>query len=68
MPTSQIVRCTPPPVKTGTCELCGGHNRQLRILVLWDYIGWTCPECIDQVSQSQTRRFVAAGEHTEPTE
>lgn len=59
---------SPPPVKTGECELCGARNRQLRILVLCDYIGWSCPQCIDQVGKSIPRRYVSAGEETEPIE
>lgn len=55
-------------VKTGTCELCGGRNRSLWMLFLGDYQGWTCAECIEQVQQSQQRRFVPAGEHSEPAE
>ena len=58
----------PPPVQTGKCELCGGHNRELRILVLTDFIGWACGECIDQVGKSVPRRYVSAGEETEPIE
>lgn len=58
----------PPAIQTGTCELCGGHNRQLKILVIYDFIGWACRQCIDQLSESIPRRYVAAGEHTEPTE
>ena len=41
---------------------------ELRILVLADFIGWTCPECISQVQKSQERRFIAVGEHTESAE
>ncbi len=63
-----MITSQPPPVKTGTCELCGGHNRELRILVLHDFIGWACPQCIDQVGSCIPRRYVSAGEQTEPTE
>lgn len=58
----------PNPVRTGTCELCGGHNRELRMLILWDYAGWTCGECIDQIMESQAGRFRSAIEHEEPAE
>lgn len=58
----------PPPVRTGKCEMCGGHNRDLRILVLADFIGWACGECIDQVGRSIPRRYASAGEETEPNE
>lgn len=64
----EILRCPPPSVVRGTCEMCGGHNRQLRMLVVADFIGWACPQCIDQIGRSIPRRFVAAGEQTEPIE
>lgn len=57
-----------PSNKTGTCELCGSHNRKLRILAFSDYVGWTCEQCIDQIGKSQLRRYVSAGEETEPCE
>ena len=68
MSVSEIIRSAPPPVKTGTCEMCGGHNRQLRMLIVADFIGWACGQCIDQVGMSVPRRYVSAGEQTEPTE
>lgn len=58
----------PPPVKHGTCEMCGGHNRDLRILVLQDFIGWTCDECRDQIGECLARRYIPSGEATEPAE
>ena len=57
------------PVASGTCQLCGKHKcPQLWMLYLGDWCGWTCAECIQQVMDSQERRFVPAGEHTEPGE
>ena len=64
----QILVGQPPAVKTGTCELCGGHNMELRILFLQDYIGWTCKECREQIQKSQQRRYVSTMEETEPAE
>ena len=54
--------------KNGTCELCGGHNRELRILALTDFIGWACKECAQQLRDCLQRRFCSAGEETEPGE
>ena len=54
--------------KHGTCELCGGHNRELRILAMADFIGWACEECMRQLRDSLQRRFCSAGEETEPGE
>ena len=65
--TAMIVS-RPPPVKHGTCELCGGHNLELRILVIQDFIGWACGKCIEQIGMCQPRRYVHTGEHTEPSE
>ena len=66
--TKQMVVARQPPEKLGTCELCGGHNRTLRILMMEQYIGWTCVQCIDQIGKSQVRRYVSTGEETEPCE
>lgn len=54
--------------KRGTCELCGGHDRDLQILVLTDWIGWACETCRRQLWDCQVRRFCSAGEETEPGE
>lgn len=54
--------------KTGTCELCGGHNRNLRVLILPDWIGWACDECRDEMQKCFLRQIQAAAGHTEPAE
>lgn len=64
----EFLRCKQPPVMCGTCEMCGRHNQQLRILVVADFIGWACQICFDQIGKSVPRRYVAVGEQTEPTE
>ena len=56
------------PLRVGTCEMCGKHNTELRILILHEYIGWTCRTCIDQVYQSTQRMYVSSGEESEPAE
>ena len=56
------------PERTGTCELCGGHNRELRVMALTDFIGWACGECREQLSLCTPRRFCSAGESSEPGE
>lgn len=59
----------PPEIpKHGTCEMCGKPDQSLWMLYIGDYVGWTCSECIEQVSKSQQRRYMPAGEHTEPGE
>ena len=54
--------------KHGKCELCGGHGRDLRILVLTDWIGWACESCRRQLRDCQVRRFCGTAEETEPGE
>lgn len=50
------------------CQLCGKETTVCFMLFLGDWQGLACPECIQQVMDSQERRFVPAGEHTEPGE
>ena len=50
----------------GKCEMCGGHDRELRVMAQADFIGWACEECIHQLQDCQVRRFCSAGEETEP--
>ena len=56
------------PKKSGTCELCGGHGRELRILAQADFIGWACEDCRRQLAECQVRRYHNAGENTEMAE
>ena len=52
----------------GTCELCGGHGRELHVLVLPDWIGWSCDECSDEMQKCFLRQIQSAAGHTEPAE
>ena len=54
--------------RRGTCELCGAHNRELRILAIGDFIGWVCEICRLQLMKSQPRIWCGTGEETEPGE
>ena len=54
--------------REGTCQLCGGHGRELRILAQDDFIGWACEECIRELRECQVRRYCSAQEETEPNE
>lgn len=56
------------PRAEGTCEICGAHNRELKILVFGDFIGWACKACQGQLAESVERRYCGAGEETEPGE
>ena len=56
------------PKQYGTCELCGGHNRELKILFVGDFIGWACKQCRQQIQDCTVRRWCSAGEQTEPGE
>lgn len=57
-----------PRKQKDTCEMCGGHNRDLRILAIDDFIGWACEECRQQLHDCLPRRFCSSGEHSEPSE
>ena len=61
-------RTEDPRKQNGTCEMCGGHNRELRILAIDDFIGWACDECRRQLRECIPRLFCSAGEETEPRE
>ena len=54
--------------RTGTCEMCGGHGRELRILALPDFIGWACEQCRRELHGCTLRRFCCSAEETEPGE
>ena len=56
------------PQRTGTCRLCGGRGRALRILVIGDFTGFACEECHRELGKSLPRRYVPAGEQTETSE
>ena len=56
------------PKRNGTCELCGGHGRELRILAQADFIGWACEVCREQLFKCQLRRYCSTGEETETAE
>ena len=59
---------TEPYKRTGTCELCGRHNCELKILAIADFIGWACEECRQQLRECTARLYCSAGEETEPGE
>ena len=56
------------PRRRGTCELCGGHGRELMILAMPGFIGWACGECRQEIHGSTLRRFCCAAEETDPGE
>ena len=63
-----MIVCKPPPKKHGTCELCGGHNLDLRILIMPEFIGWACGQCVEQVGKCMPRRYIPSAEESEPVE
>ena len=56
------------PERVGSCQLCGAHRQDLRILAIDEFIGWACPECIRQLRECQARRYCGTVEETEPGE
>ena len=57
-----------PARRAGTCQLCGGHGRALKVLVIADFIGWACEQCHRELAESLPRRFLPAAEETETSE
>ncbi len=55
-------------MKRGTCELCGAGDQELTILVIGDFDGWACPECIAELRECLPRRYSGTVEFTEPEE
>ena len=55
-------------LRKGTCELCGGHGRELSVLAQADFVGWACEECRRQLTECQVRRYCGTVEFTEPGE
>lgn len=62
------IRASEPGRRRGTCELCGAHNRELRIMAMTDFIGWACEDCRKQLQKSTERLFCGSVEWTEPSE
>lgn len=65
-----MLKSNAPPIQHRPlkCELCGKMSEICCMMFLGDWNGLACPECIQQVMDSQERRFVPACEHTEPGE
>ena len=55
-------------LRKGTCELCGAEDQELSVLVIGDFAGRACPECVAELRECQPRRYCSAGEETEPGE
>ena len=55
-------------MRRGICQICGRHQRDLRILMQADFVGWVCEECMAQLGDSQVRKYCRTGEETEPGE
>ena len=56
------------PERSGTCELCGGHGRQLKVLAIGDFIGWACEQCVRELGRGLPRQYIPQNEETEPCE
>ena len=62
------LRAREPGTRRGTCELCGAHDRELKVMAMMDFIGWTCQECRDQLRLCALRLFCGTVEWTEEAE
>lgn len=54
--------------RIGTCEICGAHRQELRILAMTDFLGLACGECRKQLADCLPRRWCGTTEETEPGE
>lgn len=54
--------------RVGTCEICGAHGRELRVLAMTDFLGWACGACRRQLAESVPRMWCGTAEETEPGE
>lgn len=50
------------------CQLCGKETTVCFMLFLGDWRGLACPECIDQLGESQDRKYAGFHEQSEPAE
>lgn len=62
------LRAREPGTRRGTCELCGAHDRELKVMAMTDFIGWACRECRDQLRLCTLRLFCGTAEWTEEAE
>ena len=58
----------PEPPEGGVCELCGSHHQGLRLLIVGEFVGWACRECVQELQDSVLRKYCGTVEHTEPSE
>ncbi len=52
----------------GHCEMCGEFSTDLFHMVAFGYDSHLCPKCRMMVQDRIRRRYLTAGEHTEPAE
>ncbi len=62
------IRIPPPQKIKGKCQLCGRHDQELHVLAMWDFTGWICKYCLEEIRKDNAGRFRAASEMTEPAE
>ena len=58
----------PPKSETGTCQMCGRHNQELTLTVFWNFFGFACRYCVEEMKKESIGRIKASTEHTEPSE
>lgn len=52
----------------GNCEVCGEFSTDLLHIFAYGYDTYACPKCRDEIQKRIRRRYITAGEHTEPAE
>lgn len=54
--------------KRGHCEMCAEFSMELVHIVAYGYDTFVCPKCQLRIQERIRRRYLIAGEHTEPAE
>ena len=53
---------------SGHCAICWKWSEHLNFIAALGYDVWVCPECERKTMDRIKRRYMTAGEHTEPAE
>lgn len=56
------------PRRNGHCEMCGEFCGELFHIVAYGYDNFVCEKCRRKIQERIKRRYMTAGEHTEPAE
>lgn len=54
--------------KRGYCEVCMEFSEKLTHIIAYGYDTFACPKCQLRIRERIRKRYLIAGEHTEPAE